>query len=124
MKKPYHRQTVFILILLGLLTTNFKPVINKSPGDLLKQMDWLLGTWVNNSYGQPIYEQWSKNGMADYKGKSYKLKGGDTLFFEKIDLTEKENELYYIPVVTNQNEGKPVPFKLSSSSGKKFVFEN
>ncbi|MBK9423718.1 MAG: hypothetical protein IPN54_06270 [Bacteroidetes bacterium] len=32
--------------------------------------------------------------------------------------------IYYIPTVTNQNDGVPIPFKLITSEAGVFVFEN
>ncbi len=58
------------------------------------------------------------------KGKSYKLKDADTLLLENISLRRNGKDVFYIPVTINQNNQKPVKFKMASSGNNKFVFEN
>lgn len=56
-------------------------------------------------------------------GKSYKLRGADTVLLEQVLLEADKDGIYYRPLVTNQNQGR-VSFKLLSGQEKKFVFEN
>jgi len=57
-------------------------------------------------------------------GKSFFIKENDTLFSETVRLAQHENDLFYIVTVPNQNEAKPVEFKLTSSTADYLVFEN
>ena len=57
-------------------------------------------------------------------GESYFINGKDTLFAEIVRLEQQENDLFYIVSVPNQNEEKPVAFKLTSSTSDYLVFEN
>lgn len=49
---------------------------------------------------------------------------GDTLFSEKLRLVSKNDTLWYMPTVSNQNDGKEVSFKEKEITATKLVFEN
>jgi len=85
---------------------------------------WLVGTWVNHRPNGDIYENWLKTGDMELTGKSYKLRGGDTVLLETIHLIQKDNVLFFIPVVTDQNGGKPVRFQEISGKADELLFEN
>lgn len=85
---------------------------------------WLIGTWERETSKGTIYESWKRESSNELSGKSYMLKGKDTLIFETIRLTAEQHQLYYIPTVKNQNNGQPVRFALTKISDKQLVFEN
>lgn len=85
---------------------------------------WLLGTWEQKTPKRTVYETWKHSNDSIYSGKSYLLKGKDTIVLETISLLQTSETLYYIPTVGNQNSSMPVHFKLISSLGKQLVFEN
>lgn len=68
-----------------------------------------------------ILEKINENELT---GKSYALKGADTIIFETVQLKQEGESLYYIPTVRNQNDGKPVSFKAYSVTDSKMVFGN
>ena len=72
----------------------------------------------------PIYESWRSTGDNEMQGGSYKINGRDTIHFEIVNLSKKPDGIFYVPVVKNENEGKPVAFKMISSNNYNFVFEN
>ncbi|MBA2563535.1 MAG: hypothetical protein H0V14_11615 [Chitinophagaceae bacterium] len=84
----------------------------------------LEGTWKTETRRGVIYEEWKKESATLMKGKSYKLKDADTLLLENISLRRNGKDVFYIPVTINQNNQKPVKFKMASSVNNKFVFEN
>ena len=86
--------------------------------------DWLLGKWENNSKDGYLLETWKKVNDSVYDGESYFMKGKDTLHFEKIQMKQKGEELFYISTVKGQNNDKPITFKHNDSIEKKLVFEN
>jgi hypothetical protein len=90
----------------------------------LKKASWLLGDWKNKTARGITMESWKKLNDSTYLGKSYQLRGMDTVSAEHIRLEEHHDKLYYIPTVKNQNEGKQVTFTMSESSADSFVFEN
>lgn len=103
---------------------NEKPAETKAD---LKDFSWLLGKWANKDSSQMYVEFWEQSNDSTYKGNSYMLGNGDTLFSEKLSLELRADGIYYIPVTSNQNEQKPVLFKLVKDSvvaANTLVFEN
>ena len=71
-----------------------------------------------------IYESWEIAGINEMHSKSYTLKASDTVMLEEVKLARQGDGIYYIPTVRDQNQRKPVHFKMIASDNKKFVFEN
>lgn len=90
----------------------------------IEKANWLIGTWENKTKRGSIYETWTKASDVQFTGKSYALKNNDTTVFETFELVQKQNSLFYIPTVKNQNNNLPVSFSLQSISDDKLVFEN
>ncbi len=86
--------------------------------------DWLLGNWENKSDNGDLLENWKKVNDSLYDGESYFIKGKDTLHFEKIQMKQKGEALYYIATVKGQNNDKPVTFMRNDTIEKQLVFEN
>ena len=89
-----------------------------------KNIQWLEGTWVNKTKRGNIYESWSIKSPSIMEGMSYAVKQTDTMVFETILITEEEGSFYYIPTVYNQNDQKPVRFKMVDISESHMAFEN
>lgn len=90
----------------------------------LQKADWLLGTWEMKTPRGSVYETWEITGDNQLSGMSYMLNGTDTAVFERIRLVVEQDEIFYIPAVSNQNDGKEVRFRGSSISESELVFEN
>lgn len=90
----------------------------------IEKAKWLIGTWENKTKRGSMYETWTKASDVKFTGKSYTVKNHDTTVFETFELVQKQNSLYYIPTVRNQNNNLPVSFSLQSISDNKLVFEN
>ena len=86
--------------------------------------DWLLGNWENKSPDGHLSESWKKINDSLFIGESYFIKGKDTLHFEKIQMKQKDEALFYIAAVKGQNNDKPVTFKHNDTIEKQLVFEN
>jgi len=86
--------------------------------------DWLLGNWENKSDDGDLLETWKKVNDSIYDGESYFIKGKDTLHFEKIQMKQKGEALYYIATIKGQNDDQPVTFKYNDTIEKQLVFEN
>ncbi|MES2850157.1 MAG: DUF6265 family protein [Bacteroidota bacterium] len=85
----------------------------------------LTGTWtLINKKGNLMAEVWIKKDENSMTGKSYMVKGSDTIMLEKVDLVKEGDDIFYIPVAFGQNEGKPVRFKLTSATATVYTFEN
>jgi hypothetical protein len=91
----------------------------------IKNMEWLIGTWSLTSKDTVSTEVWELKNDSVYAATSMDVKGGkDTLRFENITIEQTGAEVYYIPVIKNQNEGKPVRFKLTQQNKNLVIFEN
>jgi hypothetical protein len=90
----------------------------------LKQLHWLAGKWQQQSEAGLLTESWQVKNANQMTGKSYLVDQNDTIFSESISLEVQEENVYYVPVVADQNEGKPVRFKLISGNDQTFIFEN
>lgn len=86
--------------------------------------DWLLGNWENKSDDGDLLENWKKVNDSLYEGESYFIKGKDTLHFEKIQMKQKGEALFYITTIKGQNNDKPVTFIQNDTIEKQLVFEN
>ena len=85
---------------------------------------WLTGTWEMDKGKTKRLEIWAKKDDATLHGSGLKLSGKDTILLERIELISRENQIFYIPTVPDQNNSLPVPFKLVQSENNSFVFEN
>ncbi|MES1218142.1 MAG: DUF6265 family protein [Bacteroidota bacterium] len=90
----------------------------------IKKAAWLIGTWENKTKKGSNYETWTRISEDELHGKSYILKGKDTLVFESISLLQEKDKLFYIPTVKGQNNNLPVRFTLKTISSTELVFEN
>jgi hypothetical protein len=90
----------------------------------LQKLLWLTGTWENRSEDGNLTETWVKLNDSAFSGKSFLIKDRDTLFSEQIKLVYQGNDLYYIPSVSDQNNGEQVKFKWVRDDAGQFVFEN
>jgi hypothetical protein len=97
---------------------------SKKQFDQLNEMQWLIGNWENNLEEGILTEQWSKKNDSTFTGQSYYLKGKDTIHSEKMELTERDEELYYIASVKGQNKNEPVEFKRTAATENAYTFEN
>lgn len=96
----------------------------KSTFSELEKAHWFLGRWENKTPEGTFSEEWKTENDSVWVGSSFFIREKDTLFAETIRLEQKENNLFMIVTVPNQNEEKPVAFKLTSSTTDYFVFEN
>jgi len=93
------------LVLFLLLTLSFN-LLPAQQDIKLKNMDWLIGTWINTTAKGTTYEAWNKNTDLGFQGRSFKINANDTLVLETIRILVKDNGLYYIPTVSDQNSGE------------------
>ncbi|MEZ5082030.1 MAG: DUF6265 family protein [Bacteroidales bacterium] len=93
-----------------LLNENFEKIIVQLPG--LWKID-------NADY----YEEWEKAEQI-YEGRSYSIKGNDTVVLELIRIYHETGNIIYEPTVFGQNDGNPIKFELISADSASFTFEN
>ncbi len=119
----------FVVVLNGLYSCNSskeKVIINASTKvHLLDTAKWFIGTWQNQTSESLFTEKWEQKNDSVYAGiSSIVLNNKDTTFYESISLEQKNDSLFYIVTVNDQNKSLPVSFKLISFSEKQLVFEN
>ena len=89
-----------------------------------KPLHGLTGLWKMDGKRGALYEEWQVKSDSQLAGKSYKLNNKDTIVLENVIISLQGNEIFFTPVVRDQNNQRPVPFKLISCSGNRYVFEN
>ncbi|MDR2009900.1 MAG: DUF6265 family protein [Bacteroidales bacterium] len=90
----------------------------------LKTAKWLIGVWENKTDRGSIYEEWIKINDNELAGKSYVLKGTDTIVFETMRIVHEQEKVFYIPIVKGENNDLPVYFNSKLITGDKLIFEN
>ena len=90
----------------------------------LQKMEWLVGTWEQKLPDGTVTEIWTKENDSTFSGKSYFVKEKDTIHLETIVLSQKIENLLYIPTVAGQNNDEPVTFKSTLEADNTFTFEN
>ncbi len=114
------KEILLIALVLSLIdsyaqqTNNFKPLVMLTGG-----------SWQMKTAKGVTGETWKKVNDNELHNQGYKVNlAGDTSLLENVQLIKKGNDIYYMSLVKNQNEGKSVPFKLTTSTGKQFIFTN
>lgn len=90
----------------------------------INDLKWLVGKWQNTTPDGLGYENWTMINDSTFAAVAGFIKGKDTMVLETISLEQRNGELNYIPTVKDQNEGKPVAFKLTEAAGDSVVFSN
>ncbi len=90
----------------------------------IDQLQWLLGTWINESGEEFSQETWSRENESSFTAFSFTQVGKETVFAETMALEQKGENLFLAVVTVNQNNENPVTFKMVSSENGQFTFEN
>ncbi len=99
--------------------------LNFADPEAFKPFYWLEGTWTMvKANGNKRLESWVKKDPTTLTGKGQKVAGSDTTLLETLELSMKDDQIWYNTTVKDQNKGAQVPFKLVSSKNNHFVFEN
>ena len=117
-------KSILLPILLVITSCGFSQTHSSETSTNFKKLEWLVGTWnrTNSKPGKSSYERWEKSNEFELRGIGITLQGKDTAFVEKITIMIKDNSIYYVADVP-ENE-KPVFFKLTEISSTGFVCEN
>jgi hypothetical protein len=99
---------------------------SQSPvGEDFTKLSWLEGTWIRTNITKPgrsAHERWEKSGEQELHGYGVTMQGQDTVFLEKITVLIKDDAIYYVADVP-QNQ-QPVYFKFTEITESGFVCEN
>lgn len=106
---------IFLLLSFSYISDNRK---------VFKKLYKLEGVWRMETKKGFMYEEWKKMDKNHLQSRGYMIRGVDTINTERVSLTRTKENIFYTPTVENQNDKKPIAFKLTSSTGNVFVFEN
>lgn len=90
----------------------------------LEKIGWLNGTWVAQTPRGPLYEDWQKTGDTGYAVKSFYIYQTDTVYFEKIKVTQEQKNIHYIVTIAADAAQQAVDFVSISLHADSMVFEN
>jgi hypothetical protein len=90
----------------------------------LEKAKWFLGHWENVTKEFITKEIWTQKNDSVLWAESFITVAKDTVFYEKVDLIERNDSLFYIVSVRDQNKEKPVSFYLTKATDTQLVFEN
>jgi len=127
MKKVLLFTLVSIILLSSCKKESQKEVLEIKPKkefNQLKKANWFLGNWENISKEATFKEIWKTKNDSSFVGESFVIVEKDTVFYEKMDLFELNDSLFYKVSVKDQNKEKPVLFYLTKSDDKEVTFEN
>ncbi len=110
---------------------NEKDIMKLPPAKQLENVSWLLGTWYDvpktkspAELERELTEIWTKADDSTWNGESFVISYKDTVFYESIELQERNDNIYYIVRVKDQNKEAPVIFQLTAMDSLQMVFEN
>jgi zinc transporter ZupT len=89
-----------------------------------KQLYALEGTWRMQTKQGSIHEVWRKLSKHHLRSTGFFVKGTDTVITERVSLQNLDKGIFYTSTVEEQNNRRPVSFKLTGSTGSTFTFEN
>lgn len=95
-----------------------------APEAAINKLHWLAGWWQQTMKEGILFEQWQVAANGTMTGKGGFIKGTDTMIIENLMLEAHGDTVMYIPTVTDQNNGMPIPFVMTVAAGDSFVFEN
>ena len=84
----------------------------------------LEGVWAREKAGTILYEQWQKLAEDQLQGKTYQLKGTDTVFLEKMSLNRKNRQIVFSALTSDDKEQGVTAFFLTKIEKNQFYFEN
>lgn len=114
-----------VLVSCGKRETNRSHQPDTSNNKSLDSLSWILGSWEMAAGDGFFIEAWEKSNDSLFKGNAVQISNnGDTIFTEDITIERRANDVFYIPVVKDQNNGSPILFKCTMKSNTMAKFEN
>lgn len=86
--------------------------------------EWIIGEWEMADAEGRLVERWTKVNDTLMKGFSYQVVQGDTVFSETMECYLSGTEVFYVPTVSGQNDGKSVVFRMADHAGDSVSFVN
>lgn len=91
----------------------------------LSDLKWPLGNWQMEKKNGLLLESWQQDNDSTFSETSYlQNTSGERKLLEKVQIIMRDNQLYYVPTVADQNNQQPIKFLITTSSKNHFVAEN
>jgi len=114
-----------LLLLLSCQSEEPEKVEESLKANKLDKLKWWIGNWEMKSREGVVTESWINSSELEWKGISnYITIEGDTASHETIRLVNDNDTLFYIPNVSNQNNGISIRFRESLLTDSSIEFEN
>lgn len=118
----FPRISKFSILVVILFMTSLYSCKKSNPA--FESLSQIEGTWVMRFDSSAVYEKWEKVNDTLFTGTSYEVGNGDSVLTETLQIVSNDDGIFYIPTVSDQNDGQPVSFKMAEQEGSVFVFEN
>jgi hypothetical protein len=104
--------------------TCFSAFVEPANNKMFKKLYGLEGMWKMNTKRGILCEEWKKVNKNYLQNSGYMIKGKDTIINERVALTNTKAGVFYTSTIENQNNQKPIAFKMTKAQNNMFVFEN
>ncbi len=92
------------------------------------EFNWLEGTWIIETDGGTLVEEWTRIDSISYKAIINFLSSPEDKVesnpLEEITLVLRNKNIYFISIVKGQNNNLPVEFIFTGEIGGSYIFEN
>lgn len=97
----------------------------KQEPESMQRLYWLPGTWEMKTPDGVLTEEWRKESDTAWTGEGHFITvKEDTVFSEQLKLVSRNDTLWYIATIPDQNDGLPIGFREKSFEGNTVIFEN
>lgn len=96
----------------------------QSRQEIFASLEQLSGSWLMKKGDFHIKETWQKTHDSLMEGKTFRLRDGNWLLMETVQLVLQQDTIRYVAAIVDQNSGQPVSFVLVNKEKDKYVFEN
>jgi len=97
---------------------------NQSKGKGEFDFELLVGKWSSADTSGSQQEEWEQRNDSTFAGKGYVIEGGDTTFFETLEIRKLNGVWTYLARVEQQNGAEVIPFQINKQSNEKVEFVN
>lgn len=92
------------------------------PDAHLSGLSWMSGSWMSNSDGGVVEEQWTPPRGGTMFGVNRTVHDNETSHFEYLCIQHTQDGIYYM--ASPKGRQPPTPFKLVQLEGTTAIFEN
>jgi hypothetical protein len=115
---------VFLWVIVSLVAVPFIVGCKQSKGKEQFDFALLVGRWSSADTSSSQLEEWEERNDSTFAGKGYVLEGGDTTFFETLEIRKVNGVWTYFAKVEQQNGAEVIPFEISKQSSQRVEFAN